>query len=105
MAARPDLVLEVDTTFPGSGEYVSDWIDSGGIKSVRLALIGQSASGVNLLVHIQESNNEADLLPDAYSVTANLVRADAGLAARVFRLRITQGLVDGSLHAVVRAIG
>ena len=104
MTARQDLVLEVDTTFPSTGEYVSDWIDSGGIKSVRLALIGQSASGVNLLVHVQESNNEADLLPDAYSITANSVRADAGLAARVFRLRITQGLADGSLHAVVRAL-
>lgn len=98
MAARRDLVLEVDTTLDGSGTYTSAWLDSSDIFDVR-ALIFFSGSPAPTSA-LEESNDQTN----SYSGNTLTSGTSAPVTGRYFRLHVTGGGAGATYRAVVRTI-
>lgn len=94
MAVRRDLVLEVDTTLDGSGNYASDWLDSSAIYDVRV--LHWFSGSPSPTVQIDESSDQTHIL------TSTVLGADASLTARYFRLSANGGGVGATFRAAVR---
>jgi hypothetical protein len=94
---RPDLPIEVDDVLDSTGNYMSEWVDSSKILSIRVAATGVSYSTV------QESN-------DAVNVVRSLSGVQNGtevfLTARYFRVQFNAGTSSAGapVHAAVRAV-
>lgn len=101
MARRIDLIAEIDTTLDGSGDYTGEWIDSCGIRTIRVANVGSG-------VRIEESNNQTDIVQVNTSDVAPeglpYNKEEITITARWLRVR-GYGSPNGPLHAAVRVIG
>jgi hypothetical protein len=80
---RSDIVLEVSGTFDANGSYVSQWIDSGGIHSVRVAATAPNGW------YIEQSTDTASVIGQVESGSTDTT--EAFIAARYFRVGFSQG--------------
>jgi|SRR5882757_150189 len=96
MTARRDLLLEVDTTLDGSGNYNSPWIDSAGTDRI-VAVWTDGISGVK--INFSLDTEEFLYTIDAARLTEYVV------PARYFNLRVIAGGNNAAFRASVRALG
>jgi hypothetical protein len=84
--------LEVSGTLDANGSYVSPWLDSGGIHSIRIAATGGNGW------QIEQSTDTANVLGPVEAGTTD--STEAFLAARYFRVRFDQSGWANSAFAV-----
>lgn len=96
MAQRADLLAEISTTLDGSGNFAGTWIDSGGVKNVRVI-----HSSVGVTPQIDESSDQSVILGNT---TVSGGYAEAPLTARYFRLTVSGGTANATFRAVLRAV-
>lgn len=95
MTQRVDLLAEIDTTLDAAGDYTGDWIDSGGVNTIRVLYSAIGTQGL-----IQES-------ADQVSALSSPVPAGYGelpLTARYFRFTVDGGTANAALRATIRAV-
>lgn len=91
---REDLLIEVDTTLDGSGNYASDWLDSAEIHSVRLVFGFASGSGS---VYVSPSNDTTYSFP-TLAVSSG---SEVAIASRYFQV-VATGTASTAFHLAVR---
>lgn len=104
MAARSDLLLEVNTTLDGSGAYTSDWFDSGDVEAVTVVWYfgGSSIPGVGL---DEGLDGTAALWEASFPQSAGHYGSGTlAVAARFFRLSVAGGQSGTAFAASLRAV-
>lgn len=99
MANRSDLLLEVDTTLDANGDYIGDWIDTGGVGSIRVVF--SLPSGYYPV--IQHSADASNVISSDVINPSNTI---IGLAARYFRFAadLSAGNAGLTVRASIRAV-
>lgn len=95
MARRGDLLVEVNSTLDGSGDYTGDWIDSSGIFTIRVLA---TTAGVN--PGIQQTADQVYIFSD----TLGAGYQEYPITARYFRLYMDGGTPNAAFRAIVRAV-
>jgi hypothetical protein len=95
MAARTDLIIEVDATTDGSGNYAGDWFDSGSVLVVRAVV-----SGIGNCF-IEESADQVHLL--TYNPVSG-APSDIPITGRYFRFAAVGSTPNAALRAAVRRV-
>jgi type 1 fimbria pilin len=103
-APRADLLLEVDTTLDGSGEYIGDWIDTGGVLTALVTFQSNSSTGI---FEVQQSMDQSFVFFDGNgpNLGGGGSSQEYPLRARYFRIKASGGTASATLRACVRAIG
>lgn len=98
MAGKADVVITVDTTLDGSGNYTGDWYDADGVLTVRFA---NASSGARL----QQSNDQTNLINvrTPVSTGTGYDMEDIPLVARYLRV-VGFGAPSAALRVNVRII-
>ncbi len=94
-AKRADLVIEVQDTTDGSGNWTGEWIDSGGFKNV---LIGYEVGTAG--VRLEFSSDGSAVLTNSGSPVAS--GTVIGIGTRFFRAAISGGTPNDSFWLVGR---
>ena len=81
---RNDLVLEFSGNLDANGSYISDWLDSADINSVRVA-------ATNSAVNIETSTDTVNSVGLQYTGTNAPVTDERFIAARYFRVVVGLG--------------
>jgi hypothetical protein len=105
MAIRRDLLLELDTTFSGTGTYTSDWFDSSAIQTVALVYYfgGTSQPTVTLEEGIDGTNALWSVdFPGAGG--GHVASGTVTVAARYFRLTATGAQANAAFKVSLRAL-
>jgi hypothetical protein len=95
MARRGDLLVEVNTTLDGSGNYTGDWIDSSGIERIRVL-----STTASVFPQIQQTADQVYIFQDTLASGSE----EYAITGRYFRLAMVSGTANATYRAIVRAV-
>lgn len=95
MSKRVDFLLEFQGTLDSNGDYVSDWIDTFGVKSATLARFVQFTNPNITIEHSIDASNAFN--SEAWNNTES-----KHLYARYFRLVVDAGTANSTFRVSIR---
>lgn len=96
MAQRVDLLIEVDTTLDGSGDYTSPWVETAYVDTVRVGAVG----GENFR-YVEQSIDGTNVF---FQTGIGGGLTEVPLVARYVRLAVDGGTPSAVFRASVRVV-
>jgi hypothetical protein len=109
---RKDLALEGLKLLDGSGAWVSDWLDSSDVYTVRIAVFFLNSGTGTVQVEEAEFDDNASagsstprvIRSQALTVTSSKGYAELYLTARFYRVNVSGGSSNNHVALTVRAV-
>jgi hypothetical protein len=102
---RTDILFEDYVTLSGTS-YSSDWFETSGVTTVRIAAYFQSGGSADIWVQdaMNESNNPQVIRTQSLPTTNGYVDGDVEITARYFNFELGSGTSGDGVFITVRSV-